>query len=182
MLRRLYKSRLKLAARCPVSGCWPCYCGQTAGCIKIPLAMELGLGPGHIVLDGDPALNSLPKKGQSPFLLWPNGWIHQDATWYGGRHQPRGDFVRWRPSPLHQEGQSPQFSAHIYCAKRLHGSRCHLLWPPYVIGGPLYFCPVVSFLLPSSSSSSSFFSSPNLSGRRSDVCHTSTHGVALVRI
>jgi len=22
-----------------------------------------------------------------------------------------------------------------------------LLWPPYVIGGPLYFCPVVSFLL-----------------------------------
>ena len=27
-----------------------------------------------------------------------------------------------------------------------------------------------------------FFSSPNLSGRRLDVCHTSTHGVALVRI
>ena len=43
--------------------------------------------------------------------------------------------------------------------------------------GALYFCPVVSFLLPSI-----FFSSPNLSGRRSDVCHTSTHGVALVRI
>jgi len=51
-----------------------------------------------------------------------------------------------------------------------------LLWPPYVIGGPLYFCPVVSFLLLLS------FSSPNLSGRRSDVCHTSTHGVAVVRI
>jgi len=27
-----------------------------------------------------------------------------------------------------------------------------------------------------------FFSSPNLSGRRLDVCHTSTHSVALVRI
>ena len=26
------------------------------------------------------------------------------------------------------------------------------------------------------------FSSPNLSRRRLDVCHTSTHGVALVRI
>jgi len=26
-----------------------------------------------------------------------------------------------------------------------------------------------------------FFSSPNLSRRRLDVCHTSTHGVALVR-
>ena len=23
------------------------------------------------------------------------------------------------------------------------------LWPPYVIGGPLYFCPVVSFFLSS---------------------------------
>ena len=32
------------------------------------------------------------------------------------------------------------------------------------------------------SASSSFFSSPNLSGRRLDVYHTSTHGVALVRI
>jgi len=33
-----------------------------------------------------------------------------------------------------------------------------------------------------SSSSSFFFSSPNLSGRRLDVYHTLTHGVALVRI
>ena len=56
----------------------------------------------------------------------------------------------------------------------------YFLWPPYVIGGALYFCPVVSFLL--SSFYLLFFSSPNLSGRRSDVCHTSTHGVALVRI
>jgi len=31
-------------------------------------------------------------------------------------------------------------------------------------------------------SSSSFFSSPNLSRRRLDLCHTSTHGVALMRI
>jgi len=52
-----------------------------------------------------------------------------------------------------------------------------LLWPPYVMG-PLYFCPVVSFFLVSSF----LFSSPILSGRRLDVCHTSTHGVALVRI
>jgi len=42
----------------------------------------------------------------------------------------------------------------------------------------IYFHPVVSFHL----LSSSFFSSPNLSGRRLDVYHTSTHGVALVRI
>jgi len=40
------------------------------------LGMEVGLGPGHIVLDGDPA--PLLKMGQrpsifGPFLLWPNG-------------------------------------------------------------------------------------------------------------
>ena len=38
-----------------------------------------------------------------------------------------------------------------------------LLWPPYVIGGPLYFWPVVSIFF-------FFFSSPNLSGHRLDVC------------
>jgi len=52
------------------------YCGQTAGWIKMTLGMDVGLAPGHIVLDGDPA--PLPIKGQSPpilgpFLLWPNG-------------------------------------------------------------------------------------------------------------
>ena len=39
------------------------YCGQTVGCIKIKLGMEVGLGPGHIVLDGDPAA---PKGAQPP--------------------------------------------------------------------------------------------------------------------
>ena len=53
------------------------YCGQTAGWIKMTLGMEVGVGAGHIVLDGDPP------------LLWPNLWMHQDATWYGGRPQPR---------------------------------------------------------------------------------------------
>ena len=43
---------------------------------------------------------------------------------------------------------------------------------PMEYGRPLYFCPVVS----------SFFSSPNLSRRRLDVYHSSTHGVALVWI
>ena len=46
----------------------------------------------------------------------------------------------------------------------------YLLWPPYGL------CLVVS------SSFFFLFSSPNLSRRRLDVCHTSTHGVALVRI
>jgi len=29
--------------------------GQTVGWIKMKLGMQAGLGPGHIVLDGDPA-------------------------------------------------------------------------------------------------------------------------------
>ena len=31
------------------------YCGQTVEWIKMKLGMAVGLGPGHIVLDGDPA-------------------------------------------------------------------------------------------------------------------------------
>ena len=31
------------------------YCGQTAGCITMPLGMQVGLSPGHFVFDGDPA-------------------------------------------------------------------------------------------------------------------------------
>jgi len=51
-------------------------CGQTVGWIKMPLGVEVDLGPGHIALGGDLA----PKKGaQSPILgpglLWPNGWM-----------------------------------------------------------------------------------------------------------
>jgi len=36
------------------------YCSQTVGWIKMPLGTELGLGPGHIVLDRNPAS---PRKG-----------------------------------------------------------------------------------------------------------------------
>ena len=43
------------------------------------LGKEVGLSPGDFVLDGDPA----PSPIFGPFLLRPNGWMHQDATWYG---------------------------------------------------------------------------------------------------
>jgi len=113
------------------------YCGQTVAWIKIPLGMDVELGPGHIVLDGDPS--PLSKRAQppnfqpmsvvakrmdesrchlagryasaqatfylmetqlpppkrdtaapplfGPCLLWPNSWLDQNATWYGGRPQ-----------------------------------------------------------------------------------------------
>ena len=100
------------------------YCGPTAGWMKLVLGMEVGLSPGDFVLDGDPV--PFPKKGAElpspifgPFLLWPKGWMHQDATWYGGcRPQPRGFCVTWRPSPPPQQGaETPKFSAHDYCGQ-----------------------------------------------------------------
>ena len=39
-------------------------CGQMTGLIKMPLGMEVDLGPGDFVLDGDPA--SPPQKGAEP--------------------------------------------------------------------------------------------------------------------
>ena len=55
------------------------------------LGMQVGLGPSHIVLDGDPA--PLPKGAQPPIfslcLMWPNGWMDQDAILYGDRPLPR---------------------------------------------------------------------------------------------
>ena len=53
-----------------------------------------------------------------------------------------------------------------------------LLWSPYVIAQTIIFLPCDFYL----SSFFFLFSSPNLSGHRLDLYHTSTHGVALVRI
>jgi len=55
------------------------YCGQTFEWIKMKLGMQVGLGPGHIALDGDPAPPS--QRGRAPpifgpYLLWPNGWMN----------------------------------------------------------------------------------------------------------
>jgi len=49
-----------------------------AGWIKMPLGMEIELGPGDFVLDADP--RPLPKKGQSPRL---SAHVHcgQTAAW-----------------------------------------------------------------------------------------------------
>ena len=95
------------------------YCRQMAGWIKMPLGTEVGLGPGDAVLDGDPAP---PKRGTalppifSPCLLWPNGWMGQDATWYRGRLRPMPHCVRRGPSSPRERGTTaPLFSAHVYC-------------------------------------------------------------------
>jgi len=40
---------------CPVLSVTLMYCGQTVGRIKVKFGVRVGLGPGHIVLDGYPA-------------------------------------------------------------------------------------------------------------------------------
>jgi len=52
---------------CPVLSVMLVYCGQTVGWIKMKLGMQVGLGPGHIVLDGDPA--PPPQKGGAARLF-----------------------------------------------------------------------------------------------------------------
>ena len=39
------------------------YCGQTAGCIKMPLGMGVGISPGEFVLDGT---QPPPQNGAEP--------------------------------------------------------------------------------------------------------------------
>jgi len=84
--------------------------------------MEVGLGPGHVVLDGDPA--PLPKKGAKPHPQF-------SAHFYGDQTVEcitmplgmevglsPGDFVLdGDPAPLLQKGTDPQFSAHFYCGQ-----------------------------------------------------------------
>jgi len=77
------------------------YCGQTV--------------PGHIVLDRDPSPRIF-----GPCLLWPNGWMDQDATWYGGHIVLDGD-----PGPPRKGHRSPPLSAHVYCGQMVaHLSYC----------------------------------------------------------
>jgi len=74
------------------------------------------------VFDGDPA--PTPKGAEphsifGPRILWPNGCMDQDATWYGGRPRPRRHCVRCGPS-------YPQNKGHTHPTQFL----ARLLWPP----------------------------------------------------
>jgi len=106
------------------------YCGQIAACVKMPLGMVVGLGSGHIVLDGDPARP--PQKGAQPPIfgpcfLWPNGWMDQNATWYDVRPLPGQHCVRCRPSSTPPRCTAPKFRSMSVVGKWLDGSRWHLV-------------------------------------------------------
>ena len=55
------------------------HCGQTVGQIKMKLGMQVGLGPGHIVLDGDPAPR--PQRGTAPTQFSAHICCGQMAAW-----------------------------------------------------------------------------------------------------
>jgi len=96
-------------------------CGQTAGSIRMPLDMEVRLGPGRFVLMGSWA-PALPLKGAQPpifdpYLLWPNGWIKMPlGTQVGlgpGEVVLDGDLA----PPTERGTAPPQFSAHVCCGQ-----------------------------------------------------------------
>jgi len=91
------------------------HCGQTVGRIKMKLGMQVCLGPGHIVLGGDPAPS--PLKGTGPqfsahiccgqmatgikicHLVW-NVGLGPDDFVLDGDWGPRSDFPKRVRSPL----------------------------------------------------------------------------------
>ena len=54
-------------------------------------------------------------------VLWPNIWMDQYATWYGGRPRPRRHCIRWGPSsalPMESSRAAPSFRAVSIVAKQ----------------------------------------------------------------
>jgi len=77
----------------------------------MPLGMEVGLRPGDVVLDGDPAPS--PKRGGAPNFR-PTSvvaqWLHGSrCQFYGGSPRPMRHCVRC--------GTAPQLSASVRCGQ-----------------------------------------------------------------
>jgi len=92
---------------------WPVDDFVTAAWIKMPLGTAVSLGLRDIVFDVDPAT---PRKRAHPLppnfgpcLLWPNGWMDEDAAWYGGRRRPRPHCTRRGPSSRERGTAAPLF-------------------------------------------------------------------------
>ena len=83
--------------------------------VKMPLGMEVGLGPGDFVLDGDPAL--APKFSAHVYCAETARWI--EMAFGMEVCLSLGDFVRCGSIPLPKKETKPpvQFSAHFYCGQ-----------------------------------------------------------------
>ena len=114
-------------------------CGQMAGRLKMPLGIEVGLGPGDFVLDGDPASppqkgGGAPRGGEAPqfsahvYCGKNAGWIKMTLDTEVGLGL--GHIVLDEdPAPLPIKGaELPNFRPISIVTKRLDASRCHLVW------------------------------------------------------
>ena len=115
-----------LSDRCPVClsvlSVTLVYYGQTVGWIKMKLGMEVGLGPGHIVLDGDPAPPQ-KKRGHSRPQFSAHVCCGQTAEWIkvklgmevglGPGHIVLDDGAHAAPVP--KGPKAPQLSAYVCC-------------------------------------------------------------------
>ena len=64
---------------CPVMSATFVHCGQTVGRIKMKIGRQVGLVPGHIVLDGDPA--PLHQRGTAPTQFSAHSCCGLMAVW-----------------------------------------------------------------------------------------------------
>ena len=92
----------------------------------MPLDMELGLGPGDFVLDGNHSPRPPPKGHRSPifgpYLLRPNGCMDQDVTWYGASLDPGDVVLDGDPiAPPQKVGRPPNFRPMFIVTKRPDG-------------------------------------------------------------
>jgi len=105
-------------------------CGvQIAAWIKMPLGMEVCLGPSDFALDGNPA--PLPKTGAAR-PIFAHVYCGQTAAWINMALgvemglNPGYTVLYSGPAPLPKKGAEPPNSRPIsVVAKRLDASRCH---------------------------------------------------------
>jgi len=106
-------------------------CGQTAGRVKMPLRMDVGLRPEDFVLDGDP-VPTAQKGGEAPLPPKCSAHVYcgQTARWINMQLGTKvGDSVLdGDPAPLPTKRVEllPNFRPMFIVAKRPGGSRCHL--------------------------------------------------------
>jgi len=113
------------------------YCGQTAGCTKMPLLMVVGLIRGDFLSDWNPAPST--KRGlRRQIIFWPmfivyccqtTGWMKMALGMEVGL-SPGYFVLDGDPAPTPKRVRSPfrNFRSISIVAKRLDASRCHLVW------------------------------------------------------
>jgi len=107
---------------------WPMYCGQAAVWIKMPFGTEVNLGPSNFVLGGEPQSGTARPRQFSTRVSCGQtaGWTKMPLGTEVGLCQGHivldGD-----AAPPRKAHSIPTFRPMSIVAKRLDGSRCHLV-------------------------------------------------------